>query len=151
MEAILRSECIPNEKYTILSRIVYFGGNYQGRIRVLPHNGSLLVQDLGWNDRGSYRCFRWNELKEIRKTMSKTKIRKTKISNSSESENQPIFRHSNAETLVQFGGSTRIKLSIDGEYRHTLYQLSLLYGFATAGGFLLITLLAKLIYFLLHK
>ena len=151
MEAILRSECIPNEKYTILSRIVYFGGNYQGRIRVLPHNGSLLVQDLGWNDRGSYRCFRWNELKEITKTMSKTKTRKTKTSNSSESENQPISSHSSSETLVEFGGSTRIKLSIDGEYRHKLYQLSLLYGFATAGGFLLITLLAKLIYFLLHK
>ena len=150
MEAIFRSECVPNEKYTILSRIVYFGGNYQGRIRVLPHNGSLLIQDLGWNDRGSYRCFGWNELKEITKIMSKTKIRKTETSLHTESKNQHISRHSRAET-VEFGGSTSIKLTIDGEYRHRLYQLSLLYGFATAGGFLLITLLAKLVYFLLHK
>merc|ERR1712088_411933 len=44
-----------------------------------------------------------------------------------------------------------IHLKIDTEYRQTLYRLSLIYGFATAGLFLMITLLAKLIYFLLHN
>ena len=40
---------------------------------------------------------------------------------------------------------------LEPTFRQNLYYLSLVYGFATAGGFLLITLLFKLIHFLLLK
>ena len=47
--------------------------------------------------------------------------------------------------------STDIDIVLDLTYRQSLYYVSLIYGFATAGGFLLITLFLKLIHFILHK
>ena len=47
--------------------------------------------------------------------------------------------------------STDIDIVLDLTYRQSLYYVSLIYGFATAGGFLLITLFFKLIHFILHK
>ena len=47
--------------------------------------------------------------------------------------------------------STAVKIVLNQTYRENLYYVSLIYGFATAGGFLLLTLLFKLIHFLLHK
>lgn len=48
-------------------------------------------------------------------------------------------------------GSARIDLGLDPRYRNDIYNLSLIYGFAVCGAFLLLTLLFKLIHFLLHK
>ena len=47
--------------------------------------------------------------------------------------------------------NTTVDVGLRFEYRKTLYNVSLIYGLSTAGGFLLITLLAKLIYFVLHN
>ena len=47
--------------------------------------------------------------------------------------------------------STAVNIVLDQTYRENLYYVSLIYGFATAGGFLLLTLLLKLIFYLLHK
>ena len=43
------------------------------------------------------------------------------------------------------------KMSLDVAYRQRLYHVSLIYGVATASGFLLITLLAKFVYWFTHK
>ena len=40
---------------------------------------------------------------------------------------------------------------LEPRYRTNLYYLSLVWGFSTAGGFLLLTLFFKLIHFVLHK
>ena len=47
--------------------------------------------------------------------------------------------------------STFTTVALVSDFRTNLYYVSLIYGFATAGGFLLLTLLFKLIHFLLHK
>jgi hypothetical protein len=47
--------------------------------------------------------------------------------------------------------SAVIDISVDQGYRHVIYNLSLIYGFAFSGAFLLLALLSKLIHFLLHK
>ena len=150
---VLHSKCVRKETYTVLSRIVYFGSNFEGRVKVLPINGSLLIQNMGWGDRGRYRCFSWNNIQQLLDKMANSKKNLTTFSkhfpnvhNSSEDVNgQPRDAaqiHSDGLTL---------NLQIDTGYRKTLYRLSLVYGFATAGGFLLITLLAKLVCYVLHK
>ena len=53
--------------------------------------------------------------------------------------------------FVFFLGFAKLKLGLDHTYRNGIYNLSLIYGFAVCGAFLLITLLFKLIHFLLHK
>jgi len=53
------------------------------------------------------------------------------------------------QVSLAFNSTHSVKLDVG--YRQRLYNLSLVYGFATASGFLLITLLAKLIYFVLHN
>ncbi len=47
-------------------------------------------------------------------------------------------------------GNATESLELDPDYRTEVYHFSLVYGFSTAAGFLLITLLAKLIYYLLE-
>ena len=47
--------------------------------------------------------------------------------------------------------STFVEIKLVDEFRTSLYYLSLVYAVSTAGGFLLLTLLFKLIHFLLHK
>ena len=42
-------------------------------------------------------------------------------------------------------------MGLDVAYRQRLYHVSLIYGVATASGFLLITLLAKFVYWFTHK
>ena len=41
-------------------------------------------------------------------------------------------------------------LEVDPKHRYDVYHFSLVYGFSTAAGFLLLTLLFKLVYFLLQ-
>ena len=41
-------------------------------------------------------------------------------------------------------------LEVDPKHRYNVYHFSLVYGFSTAAGFLLLTLLIKLVYFLLQ-
>ena len=77
-------------------------------------NGSLVVRDFGWSDRGRYECL-------------------------ASDSRSGLYARSNQVVFL------------DGEYRQDLYNVSLVYGFATAGGFLLLTLLFKLVHFLLHK
>ena len=48
-------------------------------------------------------------------------------------------------------GYAKMNLTLDHVYRNGIYNLSLIWGFAFAGAFLLLTLLLKLIHFLLHK
>ena len=91
-----------------MSRVHYDNENVQ-----MASNGSLIIGNLGWSDRGSYEYLSYNEL-----------------------------------ALFQ---STSVDIALDLTYRQNLYYVSLIYGFATAGGFLLITLFFKLIHFLLHK
>jgi hypothetical protein len=71
-------------------------------------NGSLLVKNFGWIDRGPYTCH------------------------------------------VGQNKSSQSNVHLDPEYRWTIYLISLIYGFATAGAFLLITLLFKFIVFVLE-
>ena len=113
---ILEAACVPEDRYLILSRVVYFSGG-QYHMRVLQ-NGSLLIQDFGWRDRGVYQCYGWSKYRGDSVTVSL---------------------------------NSTVVVGLEVNYREGLYNMSLIYGFATAGGFLLITLLAKLIYFLLHK
>ena len=149
---LLRSECVRKEKYTVLSRIVYFGGDYEGRVKVLPHNGSLLIQDLGFSDRGKYRCYAWNNMQQFSNINNATSITNDLLELTESMENEMVRNLANSsQRAVRISRGNSIKLIIETEYRRRLYTLSLVYGFATAGGFLLITLLAKLVCFLLHK
>ena len=131
---------------------MYFGGNYEGRVKVLPQNGSLLIQNLGWSDRGKYRCYAWNNMEQLSHASDETSITNHFPEVADRMENEMVRNQSNSsQPATRIHGGNSITLLIDTEYRHRLYRLSLIYVFATAGGFLLITLLAKLIYFLLHK
>ena len=89
----------------------------------LAENGSLKLIGLGWRDQGTYRCL-WQDPWPL------------------EDDND-----GQATNMSEY----RVAILIDGidQRRHT-YHISLIYGFATAGGFLLLTLLSKLVYFLLE-
>ena len=115
---------------------------------VIPENGSLLIQNMGWGDRGNYRCFTWNNIEQVLIKISQNSLTShpSYENEASRSQHNGSFQYTN-----QINDEITIHLKIDTEYRQTLYRLSLIYGFATAGLFLMITLLAKLIYFLLHK
>ena len=76
-------------------------------------NGSLLIDDIGWSERGQYECLAYDDLGRFQ--------------------------------------STFMNVTLEMDFRHNLYYLSLVYAVTTAGGFLLLTLLFKLIHFLLHK
>jgi len=52
---------------------------------------------------------------------------------------------------VQVLGNATHRVDLDVGYRQRLYHVSLIYGVATASGFLLITLLAKFIYWFTHN
>ncbi|XP_040573229.1 uncharacterized protein [Lepeophtheirus salmonis] len=86
--------------------------NYDKRITTMP-NGSLLIREFGWSDRGIYSCHATNAWEE----------------------------EQNYETIV----------NLNPDYRSTLYYWSLMYGFISAAGFLIFTLVIKLIYFLLQN
>ncbi len=84
----------------------------ESRLSLTP-SGSLLVRDLGWRDRGAYRCY--------------------------------------------FGGPEddvpslgRVEVTLDVSYRQYIYYFSLIYGAVSAVGLLLLTLLYKLVYWLLE-
>ena len=85
---------------------------YPDQCEVLS-NGSLLIHDLGWSERGQYECLAYDDLGRFQ--------------------------------------STFMNVTLEMDFRHNLYYLSLVYAVTTAGGFLLLTLLFKLIHFLLHK
>ena len=149
---LLQSECVRKEPYTVLSRIVYFGGNFEGRVKVLPQNGSLSIQNLGWSDRGKYSCHAWNNIQHILSITNQTNgDSRFPETLASPKDTIPRNQSYSSDPAAQEYKGNSIKLIIDNEYRWTIYRLSLVYGFATAGGFLLVTLLAKLVCFLLHK
>ena len=104
---------------------------------------------MGWGDRGNYRCFTWNNIEQVLIKISQNSL----TSHPSHENEASRSQHNNGsfQNTNQINDEITIHLKIDTEYRQTLYRLSLIYGFATAGLFLMITLLAKLIYFLLHK
>ena len=111
---------------------------------------------MGWGDRGKYRCLAWNNIQQIADPLERNNITASHILDIDITSELKTIHPSNVDssetsrTAQRFEGTT-IKLKIDTLYRETLYRLSLIYGFAAAGGFLLMTLLAKLICFLLHK
>ena len=123
---------------------------------MLPENGSLRIQNMGWGDRGKYRCLAWNNIQQISHLFQPKNIASSHILEKDASSKKESVQLSNVGSFTMPGTAqayeeATIKLKIDTTYRQTLYRLSLIYGFSTAGGFLLITLLAKLIFFLLHK
>ncbi len=83
-----------------------------GHVRV-RENGSLVVGDFGWGDRGRYRC----------------------------------LLHS-PDGDIDLAGEVEVHLR--AEYRQHIYYFSLMYGGVAAGGVLLLTLLYKLVYWLLE-
>ena len=139
-----------------MSRIVYFGSNFEGRIRVLPTNGSLLIQNMGWADRGEYRCLAWNNIQQVLNFVKQTNDKEDRYVRDVDSvaditiHNDDMTAQSQMKT-AQIYEERMVTLKMDTEYRERLYRLSLIYGFATAGAFLLLTLLGKFIFFLLHK
>ena len=142
---VIKSECVKKEKYTVLSRIVYFGSNFEGRVKVLPTNGSLQIKNMGWADRGEYRCLAWNNIQQVLNFLNDNQS--DRHSRDATSQNSTTQQNYSAQIYEE----RMITLQMDTEYREKLYQFSLIYGFATAGVFLLLTLLGKLVFFLLHK
>ena len=139
-----------------MSRIVYFGNDFEGRIKVLPTNGSLLIQNMGWADRGEYRCLAWNNIQQVLNFLQQNngnldrQTRDTISVSETNDANDPILSTSERNT-AQIYEEQMVTLKMDTEYRERLYQFSLIYGFATAGAFLLLTLLGKFVFFVLHK
>ena len=155
---VIKSECVKQEKYTVLSRIVYFGNNFEGRIKVLPTNGSLLIQNMGWADRGEYRCLAWNNIQQVLNFLANEKAddKEKRYVRDVDPATDNINKKDNPsaqyqENAAQIYEERMVTLKMDTEYRERLYTLSLIYGFATAGVFLLLTLLGKFIFFVLHK
>ena len=105
-------------------------------------NGSLLIQNMGWADRGQYRCLAWNNIQQVLNYLNVHQPDR----HSRDTQSPPTQRPS-----AQIYEERLITLKMDTEYRQKLYTMSLIYGFATAGVFLLLTLLGKLIFFWLHK
>ena len=118
-----------------------------------------MIQNMGWGDRGKYRCLAWNNIQQISHLFQPKNIANSQILEKDASSKKGSvqlssvgsFTKSDTKSEAQAYEEATVKLKIDTTYRQTLYRLSLVYGFSTAGGFLLITLLAKLIFFLLHK
>jgi len=101
--------CVPVEDEIILSDTIRDYSRWEDHFRVLL-NGSLLIDQFGWRDRGPYQCYVDNN----------------------------------------FGNdSAVVHLSLDHQYRNVVYYWSLVYGFSTAAGFLALTLLGKLVHYLL--
>lgn len=86
----------------------------EGHLSVL-NNGSLLIRDFGWRDRGQYSCFGGSGGNGSRTAKATMNIWV-----------KPVFRND-------------------------VYAFSLIYGFSTAAGFLLLTLIAKLAFYLLNN
>jgi len=101
--------CVPVEDEIILSDTIKDYSRWEDHFTVLP-NGSLLIDQFGWRDRGPYQCYVDNN----------------------------------------FGNdSVSVNLSLNFRYRNIVYYWSLVYGFSTAAGFLALTLLGKLVHYLL--
>eukprot|EP00090_Calanus_glacialis_P009761 TRINITY_DN18168_c0_g1_i1.p1 TRINITY_DN18168_c0_g1~~TRINITY_DN18168_c0_g1_i1.p1 ORF type:complete len:868 (+),score=159.25 TRINITY_DN18168_c0_g1_i1:67-2670(+) len=102
-------DCVPVEDEIILSDSITDYSRWENHFTVLP-NGSLLIDQFGWRDRGLYKCYVDNN----------------------------------------FGNdSLSVELTLNYHYRNVVYYWSLVYGFSTALGFLAITLLGKLVHYLL--
>ena len=148
MEHGLLSRCVPNQTHFALSRL---NGNVDTkRIKVFAHNGSLLIQHFGWSDRGTYHCIPWNNLKDHRNVRNKSDTM-VEYTTSRGEISDGHWEKVSLEIQDSGYGNTALDVALDLSYRERQYNMSLIYGLATAGGFLLITLLAKLIFFLLHK
>ena len=100
---------------------------------------------MGWADRGEYRCLAWNNIQQVLNFLNDNQS--DRHSRDATSQNSITQQNYSAQIYEE----RMITLQMDTEYREKLYQFSLIYGFATAGVFLLLTLLGKLVFFLLHK
>ena len=76
----------------------------------LLDNGSLLIDQFGWRDRGEFSCYVDNKLGN---------------------------------------DSITLNIDLDPRYRHVIYLWSLLYGLVTCVGFLIFTMVCKLVHYLL--
>ena len=123
----------------------------------------LWITPLGkvYTSEDSVRCSKNNEIIEGRclSKMSRIFIENDKVKMASNGSleigdlgwsDRGTYEYLSYNDLVVFQ-STDIDIVLDLTYRQSLYYVSLIYGFATAGGFLLITLFFKLIHFILHK
>lgn len=105
----LEESCVPVEDEILLSDTIKDYSRWEDHFTVLP-NGSLLIDQFGWRDRGPYQCYVDNN----------------------------------------FGNeSISVNISLNFHYRNVIYYWSLVYGFSTAAGFLALTLLGKLVHYLL--
>ena len=102
----------------------------------IAENGSLTINDFGWSDRGIIYDF--------------FPIFFFLIFFFSFSFIIGKYECLAYDNLGRFQ-SVFTNVLLEPQYRTNLYYLSLVWGFATAGGFLLLTLFFKLIHFLLHK
>ncbi len=84
----------------------------------VAQNGSLIIRDFGWADRGSYKCL------------------------------VPAGDGDGIVDEPEEGGQVEVELQ--ATYREHVYYFSLLYGAVSASGLLLLTLLFKLVYWLLE-
>ena len=83
-------------------------------------NGSLKIDHVGWADRGDFRCLLLS------------------------------INGSYPEPLVTWDSPAAAREHLDSDYRNYVYYWSILCGVCTAAGFLILTLLCKLVYFLLE-
>ena len=124
----------------------------------MPTNGSLLIQNMGWADRGEYRCLAWNNIQQVLNSLAseKSNDKEKRYARDADSKIDNINNKDDPSTPSQINTAQiyeeqMVTLKMDTEYRQRLYTFSLIYGFATAGVFLLLTLLGKFIFFVLHK
>ena len=101
--------------------------------QVLEGNGSLSIDAFGWADRGIYECLVLDQTADYGPEAN---------SSSSRWPRQTAYNETS--------GSLKTYLSLEYNYRYHVYYWSLLCGVCTATGFLLLTLLCKLVYFILE-
>ena len=113
---------------------------------------------MGWADRGEYRCLAWNNIQQVLNSLASEKAndKEKRYVRDADSEIHNINNKDDPSTPSQLNTAQiyeerMVTLKMDTEYRQRLYTFSLIYGFATAGVFLLLTLLGKFIFFVLHK
>lgn len=108
------SSCMPTDQLPTVEA----GGHL-----AVARNGSLLVQDFGWRDRGRYRCL----------------LRERDRGDGGGDGGEDDFRQAG-----------HLDVGLQVEYREHIYYFSLMYGGIAAAGMLILTLLGKLIYWLLE-
>ena len=122
----------------------------------MPTNGSLLIQNMGWADRGEYRCLAWNNIQQVLNFLQQNNETHDRQGRDTISDTEKTIANDSTlstseQNTAQIYEEQMVTLKMDTEYRERLYQFSLIYGFATAGAFLLLTLLGKFVFFVLHK